>query len=120
MPPCIHYTQMHQLGNFYTEWNTCPSIVLPVHKGHQPEHHLENHPRLNVECSHHALLKSIVMGSDSISGAPRDVIQHELTAGSLIEIPLDTQPLTTEAAVVHLRGRQLNPAARLLIKEIKK
>lgn len=87
-------------------------------QSNQPDTHSAQHPRLQLETSHHGLLKTVVMESDAISGAPREVICHELEAGTLVEILLPTPPMQTQASIVCLRDRSLSPAARLLIREI--
>ncbi len=95
-----------------------PPDAITWLQSNQPDTHSAQPPRLQLESSHHGLLKTVVMESNSISGAPREVIQQELLAGTLVEIPLNTPPMQTQASIVSLRGRNLSPAARLLISEI--
>lgn len=77
-------------------------------------------PRLNVECSHHAALKTIVEQSDAISAAPYSAIEAEIKTGRLAVLNLKAPPLYSRAGIMHLRGRTLSPAARMFIAEATK
>lgn len=77
-------------------------------------------PGLTVVCSHHALLRRVVLGSDAVSGAPREVIQTDLDAGLLTPIDLVAEPLRLNAGVVRLLNRSLSPATTQLIEELRR
>ena len=87
-------------------------------KKHQPAD--GSYPGLQLECSHHALLKQVVMASDAVSGAPREVLRAELECGALTVIDLAAETMHNRAGVVWLRGRSLSPAASRLIEELKR
>lgn len=74
---------------------------------------------LQVECSHHALLKSVVESSDALSGAPRQVIQAELDSGRFALVHLDAVKMHNQAGIVWLKGRPPSPAGELLVRELK-
>lgn len=74
--------------------------------------------RLTVECSHHAVLKAVVEGSDAISGAPYAAIEAEHMTDRLALVDLKAPPMFSQAGVVHLANRTLSPAAKLLIEEL--
>lgn len=81
----------------------------------------EHHPDrlagevLSLECSHHALLKKVVLGTDAISGAPSEVIADEVERGELVVLKTTMKPIVTRVVVVKLRHRSLAPAAMELI-----
>jgi DNA-binding transcriptional LysR family regulator len=68
-----------------------------------------------VECENYAVLKRIVLSSDSISAALRGTIQREVEDESLVVLPLRAPELTTHAGVVWLRKRAVSPLAEKLI-----
>lgn len=83
--------------------------------------HEDQHPHaLNLECSHHELIKRVVMGSDGVSGAPREVVANELDDGRLAEIDLVADSMFNQPGIVRLRGNLLTPAAAQLIDEVQK
>lgn len=77
-------------------------------------------PGLTVMCSHHALLRRVVLGSDAVSAAPREVIQTDFDAGLLTQIDLVAAPLHLHAGVVRLLNRSLAPGAVQLIEELRR
>lgn len=84
----------------------------------------ENHPDqkgeelLTVRCNHYPLLKSILLESNAVSGIPEGVVRAELEAGSLVKLPLDAPALVNRPGIIHLRNRQLSPAAQNLIADL--
>lgn len=81
------------------------------------EHHPERlaNEALSLECSHHALLKKVVLGTDSISGGPREVIADEVRRGEIVVLKTTMGPIVTRAVVVKLKHRKLTPSAMALI-----
>ena len=75
---------------------------------------------LHVQCSHHALLKSVVEHSDAISGATWPVIRAELDEGRLALIHLKAEKMHNQAGIVWLHGRPPSPAGKLLIEELQR
>ncbi len=75
---------------------------------------------LHVECSHHALLKSVVANSDAISGATRPLIHAELDDGRFALIRLKAEKMHNQAGIVWLKGRPPSPAGRMLIEELQR
>lgn len=70
---------------------------------------------LSLECSHHTLLKNVILSSDAISGAPAEVVQKEIESGRFSRIFLDLEPMQNRAGVVWLADRELNKASKMLI-----
>jgi DNA-binding transcriptional LysR family regulator len=87
-------------------------------KKHQPTD--GSYPGLQLQCSHHGLLKQVVLASNAISGAPREVLRTELECGALAVIDLAADKMHNRAGVVWLRGRSLSPAALRLVEELKR
>ena len=71
-----------------------------------------------VECENYAMLKRIVLASDSISAALPSTIGDELRAGAVVALPLDAPVLRTTAGIVQRRNRTPSPLAESLIDEI--
>ena len=84
---------------------------------HRPGHHGSG--ELSLRCSHHALLKTVVLSSDAVSGAPLAVIAPELKSGSLVVVKLELPKMITRAGVVIFKGRSLSQAAQTLISQLK-
>lgn len=87
--------------------------------GFQPDSHEALHFRF-AKSNDWETLKTIVRGTDSISGGPREVVREELQAGILEEIDLVLPDLELTAAVAYRRDRVLPPAAEALIQEVNK
>ena len=73
---------------------------------------------LRLECSHHGLLKNVVANSDTISGAPFEVIRAELDPGRFSIVRLAVKPMYSRAGVVWLVDRPPTTAGKLLIDEL--
>jgi DNA-binding transcriptional LysR family regulator len=68
--------------------------------------------RRRIECDNVAMLVAMVAGSDAISMAPVSVIRAQLTAGTLVMLPVQgIEQIQTGYGMVQRRERQLSPAA---------
>ncbi len=74
---------------------------------------------LQLECSHYALLKSVVMSSDSLCAASRMVIEQELRADRLALVELEAPEIRHQAGIVWLKGNRLVGAAKEMIDVLK-
>ena len=73
------------------------------------------HAGLSLSCSHHALLKRVVEGSDALSGAPWMVIKPEIEAGRFAKVNFKVPPISSQASVIFRSGRKPSPLASRLI-----
>ena len=80
---------------------------------HHPDHSRKE--LLSVRCNHYPLLKSILLQSNAVSGVPEGVVRTELEAGTMVKLALDAPALVNRPGILHLRNRQLSPAAQNLI-----
>lgn len=57
-------------------------------------------PQRNLACDSYVLLKRVAEGTDHILGAPRFLVADEVSAGNLVELPLDKTPEWTASVLV--------------------
>ena len=73
---------------------------------------LEDGLPVAVECDDIQLLKTLVLGTDSVMVGVPELVRQELKAGALVPLaPLDLPQVSTALGVVSLRGRSLSPVA---------
>lgn len=71
-----------------------------------------------LQCEHYALLKRIVLASDSVSTALEATVRPELKEGRLTSLSVDAPKLKTHAGIVRLRQRSPSPLATQTIDTI--
>lgn len=71
-----------------------------------------------IECESYAMLKKIVLSSDSISAALQASLEQEITDGSLCVLEVEAPVLTTQAGMVRLAERSLSKLASKLMDKI--
>ena len=66
-----------------------------------------------------AAVKDVVMQCDAVGAAPLALIAREVRAGQLCVLPLRLDWMRTRYGFVHLRERQLTPAALAFMSEVR-
>ena len=66
-----------------------------------------------------AAVKDVVMQCDAVGAAPLALIAREVRAGQLCVLPLRLDWMRTRYGFVHLRERQLTPAALAFMREVR-
>lgn len=85
------------------------------------EEHREGAPLRSlptIECENYAMLKRIVLASNSISAGLATTLEPELATQQLMLLPVDAPLLTTHAGIVHRRDRTPSPLATEVIHAI--
>ncbi|WP_145058050.1 LysR family transcriptional regulator [Adhaeretor mobilis] len=78
----------------------------------------ERAPLPTLECENYAMLKRIVLSSDSISAALPTTIRYELEREQVVILPVDAPKLVTHAGVAYLRHRSPSPLVTKAIEVI--
>ena len=73
-------------------------------------------PMLAIECDDVAILKDVALASDAVLAAPNAAVGREIESGALSALTIEgLVPLSSEMAVVTLRGRTPSPMASAVI-----
>jgi LysR family transcriptional regulator, regulator for genes of the gallate degradation pathway len=76
-------------------------------------------PVAAAESSDLSIIRGLLLESDLITGASRHLFHHELTAGSLVTLPVDLPEALRPIGILRRAHDHISPGARLLIEEIR-